>query len=74
MERASVFEETYANYLSQIAGLDFRKIAGRLGAEMTGEEIGIKRLIARPVATLCVEVQEQQERYYRGTARYAVPC
>ena len=40
-EKSSVFEETYANYLSQIARLDFRKIAGRLGAEMTGEELVI---------------------------------
>ena len=28
----------------------------------TGEEIGIKRLEARPVATLCVEAQERRER------------
>jgi len=28
----------------------------------TGEEIGVKRLEARPVATLCVEAQERRER------------
>lgn len=31
--------------------------------EETGEEIGIKRLEARPVATLCIEAQEKHERY-----------
>lgn len=30
--------------------------------EETGEEIGIDRLIARPIATLCVEAQERHER------------
>lgn len=27
----------------------------------TGEEIGIKRLMARPIATLCIEAQERRE-------------
>lgn len=31
--------------------------------EETGEEIGLKRLIARPVATLCIEAQERHENY-----------
>ena len=31
--------------------------------EETGEEIGIKRLEARPVATLCIEAQESHENY-----------
>ena len=39
MEKSSVFEETYTNYLAQIGGLDFNKIADRLGAEMVGEEL-----------------------------------
>jgi hypothetical protein len=39
MEKSSVFEETYNNYLAQIAGLDFTKIAAQLGAEMGGDEI-----------------------------------
>ena len=30
--------------------------------EETGESIGLKRLIARPVATLCIEAQEKHER------------
>jgi DnaK suppressor protein len=30
--------------------------------EETGEEIGLKRLEARPIATLCVEAQERHER------------
>ena len=30
--------------------------------EETGEEIGLRRLEARPVATLCVEAQERRER------------
>ena len=40
-EKSSVFEETYANYLAQIGGLDFKKIAARLGAEMSGDEMMI---------------------------------
>jgi DnaK suppressor protein len=28
----------------------------------TGEEIGIERLMARPIATLCIEAQERHER------------
>ncbi len=31
--------------------------------EETGEPIGIKRLEARPVATLCIEAQERHEKY-----------
>ena len=30
--------------------------------EDTGEPIGIKRLIARPIATLSIEAQEQHEK------------
>ena len=30
--------------------------------EETGEPIGIKRLIARPIATLSIEAQEKHER------------
>ena len=30
--------------------------------EETGEEIGIDRLMARPIATLCIEAQERHER------------
>jgi DnaK suppressor protein len=31
--------------------------------EETGEEIGLKRLEARPMATLCIEAQERHENY-----------
>jgi DnaK suppressor protein len=31
--------------------------------EETGEEIGLKRLEARPIATLCIEAQERHENY-----------
>jgi DnaK suppressor protein len=30
--------------------------------EVTGEEIGLKRLMARPIATMTVEAQEQHEK------------
>jgi hypothetical protein len=39
MEKSSVFEETYINYLAQIGRLDFKKIADQLGAEMVGDEL-----------------------------------
>jgi len=37
--------------------------------EITDEEIGLKRLMARPVATMCVEVQERYERLVQTSAR-----
>ncbi|MGD8943910.1 MAG: DUF3786 domain-containing protein [Desulfobacterales bacterium] len=39
MDKSSVFEETYASYLARIARLDFARIAGWLGAELSGEEL-----------------------------------
>jgi hypothetical protein len=39
MQKSSVFEETYNNYLAQIAELDLKKIADRLGAEAAGDEL-----------------------------------
>jgi DnaK suppressor protein len=33
--------------------------------EETGEPIGLKRLEARPIATLCIEAQEKHERFER---------
>jgi hypothetical protein len=39
MEKSSVFEQTYENYLTEIGRLDFKKIADRLGAEMVVEEL-----------------------------------
>lgn len=34
--------------------------------EETGEEIGVKRLEARPIATLSIEAQERHEKYERS--------
>ncbi|QCE32653.1 RNA polymerase-binding protein DksA [Acetobacteraceae bacterium] len=34
--------------------------------EETGEPIGLKRLDARPVATLCIEAQERHERHEKN--------
>ena len=34
--------------------------------EETGEPIGVKRLLARPIATLSLEAQERHERYERS--------
>ena len=31
--------------------------------EETGKEIGLKRLEARPIATLCIEAQERHEHH-----------
>jgi hypothetical protein len=39
MEKSSVFEETYHNYLAQITELDFKKIADQLGAKVVGDEL-----------------------------------
>lgn len=39
--------------------------------EITGDEIGLKRLLAHPVATLCVEMQEQLERMSRSSSKRA---
>jgi DnaK suppressor protein len=41
--------------------------------EISGEEIGLKRLLARPIATMCIEVQERHERMSIRTVRYVVP-
>jgi DnaK suppressor protein len=46
--------------------------AGEYGyCEITGEEIGVKRLEARPTATRCIEAQEQFERLANSRARSA---
>lgn len=36
---------------------------------ISGDEIGLKRLLAHPVATLCVELQEQLERISRSSSK-----
>lgn len=49
--------------LSKIDRALFRIDTGEYGyCEITGEEIGIKRLKAQPLATLCIDVQEMLER------------
>ncbi|KPK30744.1 MAG: molecular chaperone DnaK [Nitrospira bacterium SG8_3] len=42
--------------------------------EDTGEEIGLKRLEARPSARLCLEAQEWRERGTRRKARWNLAC
>lgn len=41
--------------------------------EHTGEEIGLKRLLANPTATLCIEAQELSERGRRTHRHAPVP-
>lgn len=71
-DRASIETEagvelrTRNRYLKLISKIDaaLRRIeSGDYGfCEETGEEIGLKRLEARPIATLCIEAQERHER------------
>jgi len=64
---AGVELRTRNRYLKLIAKIDdaLRRIdSGDYGfCEETGDDIGLKRLEARPVATLCVEAQERHERF-----------
>lgn len=41
--------------------------------EVTGEEIGLRRLLARPVATMCVDIQEYYESVAHRSGKCAVP-
>lgn len=63
---AGVELRTRNRYLKLISKIDsaIRRIeAGEYGwCEEMGEPIGLKRLEARPVATLCIEAQERHER------------
>ena len=63
---AGVELRTRNRYLKLIAKIDaaLKRIEdGSYGyCEETGEPIGLKRLEARPVATLCIEAQERHER------------
>ncbi len=55
--------ERYRKLLPKIDAALKRIEDGTYGyCEETGEEIGVRRLEARPIATLCVEAQEQRER------------
>ena len=72
-DRASVETETtielrtrdrYRKLIDKIENTMARIDQGDYGyCEDTGEEIGIKRLEARPVATLCIEAQMRHENY-----------
>lgn len=71
-DRASIETEagvelrTRNRYLKLVNKIDaalHRIDIGEYGyCEETGEEIGVKRLEARPVATLCIEAQERHEK------------
>ena len=72
-DRASIETETtielrtrdrYRKLIDKIEAALARIEEGEYGyCEETGEEIGLKRLLARPVATLCIEAQELHENY-----------
>lgn len=56
--------DRYRKLLAKIEAALARVDKGEYGyCEDTGEEIGIKRLDARPIATLCIEAQERHENY-----------
>ena len=58
--------DRYRKLIDKIEEALVRIADGEYGyCEETGEEIGIKRLEARPVATLCIEAQESHENYER---------
>lgn len=59
--------------LSKIDRALLRIGSGEYGyCEMTGEEIGIKRLAVQPLATLCIDVQEMLERKNQQRRRASV--
>lgn len=72
-DRASVEVETtlelrtrdrYRKLIEKIDNALTRVEDGTYGyCEETGEPIGVQRLEARPVATLCIEAQERHEQY-----------
>jgi DnaK suppressor protein len=41
--------------------------------EETGEEIGLERLIARPIARMCIEAQEAHEKFERRHNKVITP-
>jgi DnaK suppressor protein len=58
--------DRYRKLLNKIEAALGRIKDGTYGyCEETGKEIGIKRLEARPVATLCIEAQEKHEQLER---------
>ena len=61
--------DRYRKLLDKIEEALLRIEDGTYGyCEETGEPIGIARLEARPVATLCIEAQERHESYERQHA------
>jgi len=55
--------ERYHRLINKIEAALQRIEEGNYGyCEETGEEIGLKRLMARPIATLSIEAKERQER------------
>ncbi len=75
-DRASVETETsielrtrdrYRKLIDKIENTIARINSGDYGyCEETGEEIGINRLEARPVATLCIDAQMRHENYEKN--------
>jgi len=68
LETDTAFElrtrDRYRKLIDKIDDALERIATGNYGyCEETGNEIGVKRLEARPVATLTVEAQERRERY-----------
>ena len=58
-----IFVTLYSKLISKINSALLRLKEGTYGfCEETGEPIGLKRLMARPVATLSIEAQEKHER------------
>lgn len=78
IDRASIESERYTELrtvereqrvLSKIDAALRRIEAGEFGyCEVTGEPIGVRRLEARPIATLSIEAKEAQERQERQIA------
>jgi DnaK suppressor protein len=75
-DRASIEAETtfelrtrdrYRKLIDKIEAALGRIKDGSYGyCEETGEKIGVRRLEARPVATLCIEAQEKHERFEKS--------
>lgn len=56
--------DRYRKLIDKIENTVKRIDTGNYGfCEQTGEQIGLKRLEARPVATLCIEAQMRHENY-----------
>jgi DnaK suppressor protein len=63
--------DRYRNLIYKIDDAVERIENGTYGyCEETGEKIGIKRLEARPIATLCIEAQQWRERMVKRRIAY----